>query len=138
MNTPSVPGAGPLIAADTGGDDARSSARPMETRSARSVDPPALLTSLRQLMHLGSVAVAGQASAGCIALILGVELRVVPIVTVIGALVVMNVLTAARLKRGTPTTHYETAGHLALDLVAFSVLLLLTGGTANPFGLLYL
>jgi len=136
MNTPSARSAS-LLAADTRAD-AQSGPQSVAPSSVRSVDPPALLTSLRQLMHLRSVAIGGQGAAVCIALLLGVELNVVPIGMVIGALVVLNVLNVARLKRGTPTTHYEVAANLALDLAAFSALLLLTGGTANPFALLYL
>ncbi len=93
---------------------------------------------LRQLLRLRSVAIAGQATAVGIALALGVGLPVLPIVLVIAALVAMNVLTVSRLRRGTPATHSEVALHLGFDLAAFSALLLLAGGTANPFALLYL
>ncbi len=127
----------PPAGVDVGKERARSGPRALAP-SLRSADPPALLTSLRQLARLRGIAIAGQAAAVAIALSLGVSLPVLPIVTVIGALVVMNALTFARLRRGAPTTHYEVAGHLALDLVAFSTLLLLAGGTANPFGFLYL
>lgn len=101
-------------------------------------DPPALLASLRQLMHLRSVAILGQATAIALALVLGVALRPVPMAIVVGALAVLNLLVSARLNRGAPATHREVAAHLALDLAAFSALLLLAGGTANPFALLYL
>ena len=76
-------------------------------------DPPALLASLRQLMHLRSIAIVGQAAALAVALALGVVLRVVPMVVILGALVLLNVLVSARLKRGTPATHREVAVHLA-------------------------
>ncbi len=135
MSGLSAPGIVPT--ADAGEARARYSA-PALVPSVRSADPPALLTSLRQLARLRGIAIAGQAAAVAIALSLGVALPLVPVVAVIGALVVTNVLTFARLKRGAPTSHYEIAGHLALDLAAFTALLLLSGGTANPFGFLYL
>lgn len=100
--------------------------------------PPALLASLRQLVHLRTLAIAGQTAALAIAVALGIELPVAALAAVIAALVVANVLTAARVRRGTPTTHNEIAAQLALDLVAFTLLLLLSGGTANPFVILYL
>jgi len=101
-------------------------------------DPPALLASLRQLMHLRTMAIVGQAAAIALALALGVVLHAVPMAMVVGALIALNVLVSARLKRGTPTSHREVAAHLVVDLVAFSALLLLAGGTANPFALVYL
>ena len=101
-------------------------------------DAPPLLADLRQLMRLRSVATAGQALAIAIALGLGVVLPVVPMAIIVGLLVMVNVLVAARLKRGTPATHGEAAAHLALDLAAFTGQLLLAGGMANPFGLVLL
>jgi len=128
----------PPSAVATAAKRARADSGAADSAAAQSVDPPALLASLRQLMRLRTIAIAGQAAAVAIAIVLGIALRVFPVVAIIGVLVVANVLTAARLKRGAPTTHYEVAGHLALDLAAFSGLLLLSGGTANPFALLYL
>jgi two-component system sensor histidine kinase RegB len=101
-------------------------------------DAPPLLAGLRQLWRLRSVAIVGQALAIAVALGLGVALPVVPMASIVGLLVMLNVLVSARLKRGTPATHGEMAAHLALDLAAFTALLLLAGGTANPFGLVFL
>jgi two-component system sensor histidine kinase RegB len=101
-------------------------------------DPPALLAGLRQLMQLRSIAIVGQAAAIALALALDVALPVAPMLVIVGALVAVNVSTSARLKRRTPATHREMTAHLALDLAAFTGLLLLAGGTANPFELLYL
>jgi len=101
-------------------------------------DPPALLASLRQLMHLRGIAIVGQSTAIALALALGVALPMVSMVAIVGALVALNVAAAARLRRGTPTTHREVSAHLLLDLAAFTALLLLAGGTANPFTLAYL
>ena len=104
----------------------------------RGTDPPALLASLRQLVHLRTIAIVGQSTALALALALGVALPAVPMAAVVGALVALNAVAAARLKRGTPATHREVAAHLLLDLAAFTALLLLAGGTANPFTLAYL
>lgn len=101
-------------------------------------NPPALLESLRQLQFLRGIAIVGQAAAIALALAWGVALPVIPMALVIGALVAVNFVVSGRLKRGTSTTHLEVAAHLALDLAAFSALLILAGGTANPFALLYL
>ena len=101
-------------------------------------ESPALLASLRQLMHLRSMAIAGQAAAIMVALALGVALRAGPLAICVGALVALNLFVSARLKRGVSPTHREVAAHLAFDLAAFSALLLFAGGTANPFALVYL
>lgn len=101
-------------------------------------DPQPLLAGLRQLMHLRSLAIAGQAAAIALALALGVSLPILPVATIVGGLAVFNVLVAARVRRGMPTTHREVAAHLALDLGAFTGLLLLAGGMENPFAHIYL
>ena len=105
---------------------------------ADAADAPALLASLRQLVHLRSMAIVGQTSAILAALTLGVALRAGPMAIVVGALVALNLFAAARLKRGGAATHREVAAYLALDLAAFSALLLFAGGAANPFALVYL
>ena len=102
------------------------------------VESPALLASLRQLVHLRSIAIVGQASAIMVALALGVALRTGPMAIAIGVLVALNLFSSARLNRGAPATHREVAAHLAFDLAAFSTLLLFAGGTANPFALVFL
>jgi two-component system sensor histidine kinase RegB len=101
-------------------------------------DPPALISSLRRLMWLRGLAIAGQAAAIALALALGVALPLDPMALVIAAEVAMNVYTVLRLRRGAAATHREVAAHLGLDLAAFTLLLILSGGAANPFALLYL
>jgi two-component system sensor histidine kinase RegB len=93
---------------------------------------------LRQLVDLRSVAIAGQTLAMAVALLLGVSLPVVPMAIVIIALVVLNIVASARLKRGAPATHGAIAAQLALDLAAFTTLLLFSGGAANPVTSIYL
>jgi len=101
-------------------------------------DPPALPASLRQLVDLRSVAIAGQALAVAGAVLLGVRIPVVPMVLVITTLLVLNIFASARVKRGTPATHAAVAAQLALDLAAFTALLLFAGGSANPVTSIYL
>jgi two-component system sensor histidine kinase RegB len=96
-------------------------------------EPPALLAGLRQLMHLRSIAIIGQTGAIALAWALGIVIPAAPMLVIVAALVAVNVQMAARLRRGAPATHREIAAHLALDLAAFTALLLLAGGTANPF-----
>jgi len=100
--------------------------------------PPALVSSLRRLMWLRWLAIAGQAAAITLALALDVALPRDPLALVIAAEVAMNLYSVARLRHGAPATHREVAAHLAFDLTAFTLLLILAGGAANPFSLLYL
>jgi two-component system sensor histidine kinase RegB len=84
------------------------------------------------------VAIAGQTLAVAGAVLLGVSIPVVPMAIIIAALLALNIIVAARLKRGTPATHGAVAAQLALDLAAFTALLLLAGGSANPVASIYL
>ncbi len=106
--------------------------------SSAGVDPPARVASLRQLLRLRTLAITGQGIAIAIALALDIALRALPMALLIAALLAMNVYTVSHLRRSPPATHREVAMHIALDLGAFTLLLILAGGTANPFGLLYL
>ena len=101
-------------------------------------EDPALPASLRQLVDLRSVAIAGQAIAVAGAVLLGVSLPVVPMLIVIAALIVLNIVASMRLKWRTPVTHGTVAVQLALDLAAFTTLLLFAGGTANPVTSVYM
>ena len=104
----------------------------------RHADPPALVDSLRQLMQLRAIAVAGQSLAIVAAIALGVALPVVAMALVVAALVAVNMALWFRLRRLTATSHREVLTHLAVDLAAFTLLLILAGGPANPFCLLLL
>ncbi len=99
---------------------------------------PALPASVRQLIDLRSIAIAGQTLAVAGAVLLGVSLPVVPMAIIIAALVALNIVASVRQKRGSPATHGAVAAQLALDLAAFTALLLLAGGSANPLTSIYL
>lgn len=62
-----------------------------------------------------------------------------PVLTVIlGALVLLNVITFVRLRQGHSVGSFEVAAQLFADLAAFSFVLYFTGGVTNPFVSLYL
>ena len=111
-----------------------------EAATAASVGghPPALISSLRQLARLRDFAIVGQAVAIALAASLGVALPVASMMLIVAAELAMNVYAARRIRRGNGVTHREVASQLAFDLAAFTGLLLLAGGAANPFALLYL
>jgi two-component system sensor histidine kinase RegB len=115
----------------------KTSSRLSETRATTAGDPPALLASVRQLMVLRTIAVSGQVAAIAVSTALGVALPLLPMIAVIAFLVALNVLTWFRLKRPISSSHYEIAAYLAFDLAAFTALLFLSGGAANPFSLLF-
>jgi two-component system, sensor histidine kinase RegB len=99
--------------------------------------PPALVGSLRQLMILRTIALCGQAAAVITSSALGIALPLAAMSAVVASLVALNAVTWVRLKRPIPASHAEIAGHLAFDLAAFTLLLYFSGGTANPFSLIF-
>jgi two-component system sensor histidine kinase RegB len=99
--------------------------------------PPALRASLRLLMRLRGVAIAGQSLAIACAVYAGVALPLVPMAAVVVALLGWNGWTWLRLRSPQDPDHAEIATHLALDLAALGFLLYCSGGAANPFALLF-
>jgi two-component system, sensor histidine kinase RegB len=110
----------------------------MQPAARVEADPPALISSVRRLFWLRGFAIVGQAVAVALSRALEVALPLDPMMLVIAAEMAMNVYVAMRLRRGAAATHSEVAAHLAFDLTAFTLLLGLAGGAANPFSLLYL
>jgi two-component system sensor histidine kinase RegB len=98
--------------------------------------PPALLANLRQLMILRGIAIGGQTAAIATAWYLGVSLPLAAMARIVGALIVLNIVTWLRLRRPRATSHVEIAAHLGIDLAAICGLLYFSGGIANPFSLL--
>ena len=64
-------------------------------------------------------------------------LTVPVMIGIIGALAVANLAAADRLEAGSPVDRAKLFNHLWFDLAALTVMLLLTGGPANPFVMLY-
>lgn len=104
----------------------------------RSLDGGASLASLRELYHLRSIAMGGQAMAIGVAYATSVALPYGAMLAVLGALAAFNVLVGRRVRHGLPATNLEVWGNLIADVTAFTAMLLLSGGTSNPFALLYL
>ncbi len=77
-------------------------------------------------------------TAIAIAYLNGVSLPLAPMSGFVLALVVANVWMLRRLRLGTRATHAEVLGNLAFDIGIVTALLLLSGGTSNPFVMLYL
>jgi two-component system, sensor histidine kinase RegB len=93
--------------------------------------------ALQQLMHLRAVAVTGQCAAIVTSATLGVALPLVPMAAIVGVLIALNVLTYMRLRAPREPTQADIVANLTLDLVALTALLFLSGGTSNPFSVLY-
>ena len=106
-----------------------------EMASAR--PSPALIARVWQLWILRVIAISGQVAAIAISSALGVALPLAPMVAVVVSLIALNATTWMRLRRRTPASYSEIAGHLAFDLAAFTLLLYFSGGAANPFSLLF-
>ncbi len=62
----------------------------------------------------------------------------VPVVAIVGALLVANVLLLRALRRGRTISDRAIAANLLIDTAAITALLLWTGGAMNPFTTLYL
>jgi two-component system sensor histidine kinase RegB len=99
--------------------------------------PPPLRASVRQLMILRSVAVAGQAAAIATSWALGVTLPLAAMALVVGALALLNLVMWVRLRSARESSYAEIAANIALDLAGFTLLLALSGGAGNPFSLIY-
>jgi len=94
--------------------------------------------SLRQLVLLRWIAIAGQLSAvGFALLALDVRLPLWQLLTVIALLIGANVATAWWLKNRDVVRVPVFAAHLLIDIGVLTVLLYFTGGGHNPFAGLY-
>jgi two-component system sensor histidine kinase RegB len=70
--------------------------------------------------------------------VFGVQLPVLPLLTVMGLHALFNLLTGWRVRRARPVQHIEITIQLMVDLTALSALLYFTGGATNPFVSFYL
>ncbi len=93
--------------------------------------------SIRQLMALRWIAISGQAIAIAVAWNLGALLPLEPMVSVVAALVALNLVTLARLRGPREPGNAELAAHLGADFAAFTALLYFAGGASNPFSALF-
>ncbi len=94
---------------------------------------------LRRLMWMRVIAITGQFSAVAIAKwVLGVNLPLAPMLTVIAMLAVFNAWTWWSLRSRRRARHGTLFIQLFVDLLAVSSLLFFSGGATNPFVSVYL
>ncbi len=102
------------------------------------VPSPAAI-NLRRLVALRAIVIAGQLLAVWAAAVpLQMPLPIQPLVTILAAMALANVLTGLRLRHAWPVRDVELFAHLLLDVLAFTGLLYFAGGSTNPFAPLYL
>ncbi len=93
----------------------------------------------RWLVRLRWAAIAAQvASIAGTRYLLHAPFPMGPLVGIVGALVVVNLVLSRRLKRAGPLPDGVIAGNLMLDAAGLTALLIFTGGAMNPFTTLYL
>jgi two-component system, sensor histidine kinase RegB len=102
-----------------------------------------LIASPRKFLHmllwLRVFAVVGQSVTVAVTYNwVGIALPVAAMAGVIAGLAVTALLTGLRLRTSVPATELEVAFQLLIDIAELTVLLCLSGGTANPFASLYL
>jgi two-component system sensor histidine kinase RegB len=93
--------------------------------------------TLRQLVRLRWVAIAGQSAAIVIAQAADILLPYAGLWLVVGMTIAFNAWSFAGVADRTPVTQRGVAAQLGFDLAAFSALIFLAGGTENPFLALY-
>jgi two-component system sensor histidine kinase RegB len=95
--------------------------------------------NLRRLVVLRCIALVGQLLAVWVAVTnLHMMLPLQPLVGIIAAMALFNLLTWWRLRLSWQVTERELFIHLALDVAALTGLLYFSGGSTNPFVTLYL
>lgn len=93
----------------------------------------------RWLVRLRWAAIAAQvASIAGTRYLLHAPFPMGPLVAIVGALVVVNVMLTARLRRDGSLPDSLVAGNLLVDAAGLTALLIFTGGAMNPFTTLYL
>ncbi len=109
------------------------------------MDPPASLlpvsaaVNLRRLIMLRNIALAGQFLTVWVASTsLGMTLPLRPLVSIIAAMAVVNLMTWRRMRRPWPVRDNELFAQLMLDVMALTGLLYFSGGSTNPFVIFYL
>lgn len=91
------------------------------------------------VMWMRTLALAAQVLLlAVVGLLLKVSLPWSVLAVILGALVLLNVITFVRLRQGHSVGSFEVAAQLFADLAAFTFVLYFTGGVTNPFVSLYL
>jgi two-component system sensor histidine kinase RegB len=95
--------------------------------------------NMLQLIHLRWIAVLGQVvTILAVHFSLGFRLPLATMMLVLIGLVALNLTSLLRLKRSAPLGRYDLCLALALDTLALTAQLYLSGGATNPFTTLYL
>jgi len=95
--------------------------------------------NLRRLFALRSLMIGAYLLGwGGVVWLLDVHLPVLPMAGVIGLLVVANVWTWRRTRRGQAIGHWEFFAQLGIDTLGLAAVLYLSGGATNPFAWLFL
>jgi len=103
------------------------------------VSPMTVEGRLKRLFWMRNANIAGQAVAMLVAhSVFSIQLPLVILTASIGALVLINIATAMRLKRTSDIGDLEVFLQLCADVALLSVALYFTGGATNPFISLYL
>lgn len=95
--------------------------------------------NLRRLVVLRCIVLAGQLLAVWFAVTsLHMPLPLRPLMAIIAGMALLNFLTWLRMQRPWPVGENELFIHLALDVAVLTALLYFSGGSTNPFVILYL
>jgi two-component system sensor histidine kinase RegB len=95
--------------------------------------------NMLQLVQLRWLAVAGQLATILLTeFAFGIALPMAPMLSVLTALVLLNVASLTAVRRGSSITNVALLGALLLDVAGLSAQLFLSGGATNPFVSLFL
>jgi two-component system sensor histidine kinase RegB len=95
--------------------------------------------NMLQLVELRWMAVAGQLATILLThLVFGIRLPMMPMLSVLTGLVILNAASLLRLRRESPITNGALFGGLLLDVLGLSAQLYFSGGATNPFVSLFL
>lgn len=113
--------------------------RPAPLQSYPTPAPATGTVNLRRLMWLRNIAIAGQIAAILAAVgLLDIALQLPALLAVITVLAGLNLITALRLRLPRAVGDGELFLQLVIDVAALTALLYLSGGSTNPFVVLYL
>lgn len=118
-------------------------AAPLPALSARSdtgsAAVPGTAANMRQLIALRWLAVAGQfVTIMAVYFVMGVALPLAQMLAIVVGLIVLNLISIVRLRRGKGVRNREIFIALLVDITALTGLLFLSGGATNPFIWLFL
>lgn len=111
----------------------------MDTAATPNPLPNTLVINLWRLVVLRCIALAGQLLAVWTASVpLHVDLPLRPVFGILATMALVNFLTWLRTRHPRPVTENELFAHLVLDVAGLTGLFYFTGGSTNPFMILYL